>query len=355
MGPLTGYLGILIVFGTIIIIHELGHFLVAKWSGMTVHEFSIGFGPILFSRISRGTRYSLRLLPLGGFVRIAGMEPGEEEEPNGFYTKPFFAKFATIIAGVTMNIILALIIFIVMGMAIGRPKPVIHAIVAKMPAAQAGMQPNDRIVKIAGVENPDIDEAIRLINSSTPPVDVVVLRGNKRITYSVTPIAMKGEPGKKIGVNLIATYEKVGLGESVTKGFVDTFEATHAMIVGIGMMITGKAPPGSFTGGVGIGRIIYDAASTAFQNMEKMRWFLALFALISLNIAIVNLLPIPALDGSHLVILTIERIRGKEFNPEKKAIVHTVGLILLLGLIVLIAGHDIWNWISGKPPIPGGR
>lgn len=354
--PLIGYIGILIVFGTIIVIHELGHFIAAKLSGMAVHEFSIGFGPALFSRIMRGTRYSLRLLPLGGYVRIAGMEPGEEEEPNGFYSKPFISKFITILAGVTMNIILALMIFIIMGMAIGRPKPVIHEVKPNTPAAQAGIKANDRIIQVANVENPDIGEAVNLISSSRPPVKVIVLRGQQRLSFSLTPVMLKDEDGrenKRIGVALEATYKKVGVSESVTKGFVDTYDATRVMIMGIGMLFTGHAPPGSVSGAVGISRIIYQAASQSLLSPENLSWFLLIFALISLNIAIINLLPIPALDGSHLVILAIERIRGKEFNPEKKALIHTIGFVLLISLILIITGHDIWNWIKGAPPIPG--
>jgi regulator of sigma E protease len=353
METLMGYLGILIVFGTIIVIHELGHFLVAKWSGMTVHEFAVGFGPVLFSRVKGGTRYSVRLLPFGGFVRIAGMEPGEETEPNGFYTKPFRSKFATIIAGVTMNVLLALIIFIVIGMFIGKPTdtPVIRRVVADMPAAKAGLQKNDRIVRVGTEENPTILRSIEVINDSKSAVAIVVLRNGERVTKSVTPVPLQG--GRKIGVELGSVYQKIGVGESITNGFVTTYRATHAMIMGIGMLFTGQAPPGSLTGAVGISRIIYDAASADLLSPENMSWFLLLFALISLNIAIVNLLPIPALDGSHLVILVLERIRGKEFDPEKKALVHTVGFVLLLGLLVLIIGNDIWNWIAGKPPIPG--
>ncbi|OPZ85168.1 MAG: Metalloprotease MmpA [bacterium ADurb.Bin429] len=357
MDQLTGYLGIIIVFGTIIAIHEFGHFIVAKLSGMTVHEFAIGFGPALISRVRNGTRYSLRLLPLGGFVRIAGMEPGEENEPNGFYTKPFFAKFATILAGVTMNFILALLVFIIMGVAIGRStgKPVVRDVTPGTPAAQVGMQARDRIIEVAGVKDPSRDEAIRLIQEKTPPISVVVLRGDQRLTYNLTPVTIEGQAGKKIGVVLGTTYKKIGVGESIKNGFVDTYAATRAMIIGLGMLVTGQLPEGSgnVTGFVGIGRLIHDAASSALLSPENMSWFLFIFALISLNIAIVNLLPIPALDGSHLVILILERLRGKEFDPQKKAMVHLVGMVLLLALMVIIIGQDIINWVQGKPAIPG--
>ena len=154
-----GVLGALLVFGAIIFFHELGHFIVAKISGMTVFEFSLGFGPALVSKTYHDTLYALRIFPLGGYVRIAGMEPDEDPDvPNGFNSKSFPAKFCTILAGVVMNGVLALLIFIVMGMAIGSPQPGNKTLVAGVelnsPAAKAGVKEEDIILAVNGVANP---------------------------------------------------------------------------------------------------------------------------------------------------------------------------------------------------------
>ena len=353
MEHLVGALGVIIIFGAIIAFHEFGHFIAAKWSKMGVHEFSLGFGPALWQHEYRGTLYALRIIPLGGYVRIAGMEPGEDAyQADGFETKPFYAKFATLIAGVLMNFVLALIIFIIMGMAIGYPsnRTRIAEVTPNSPARVAGIRAGDLVTRVNDKQNPNSNEAFELIHNSKPPVHLVVERAGKMYPVTVTPAMLPGSDHPIIGVMLEPTYKTVPPGESITRGITSVYQNTKMMLYGLWMLFSGKISLGSgeVMGPIGIIHFTGQVAQKALSSKEAMADFLMLFALISMNVGVVNLLPFPALDGSRLLFLSIEKISRRSFNKEKEAMVHMVGMAILLTFIAFISVIDILHWIH--PP-----
>jgi regulator of sigma E protease len=364
MEVLIGILGIVITLGSIVFVHELGHYLVAKLSKMGVHEFSIGFGPPLISWVRKETRYSLRAVPLGGYVRIAGMEPGEENEANGFYTKGFFAKFATILAGATMNFILALVVFIVIGLAIGYHVPgkraVIENVIAKTPAEAAGLRKDDVLVEINGVKNPDAKKAAETLHDSTGQVSLVVEREGKQFPLRIAPIEQKTHELK--GIDIVETrYKAIGVQlyweltrqsprQSIVKGGESLFYTLRFALANIRYIGSGKAKITDIGGPVMVMRASYEVSKDALSSKENFANFLNRLALFSVLIGFFNILPVPALDGGHLATIATEavykRITKKDFDRNKVAIVHAVGLIILLAFIVVISIKDVGQWIG---------
>ncbi|HEY3379908.1 MAG TPA: M50 family metallopeptidase [Armatimonadota bacterium] len=375
MEQFTGGLGILLIFGAIIAIHEFGHFVSAKLSGMGVHEFSLGFGPALFKREYHGTLYAIRIIPLGGYVRIAGMEPGDEDAPNGYNTKPFFAKFITLAAGATMNFILAFVVIIVLGMAIGAMKPgnkvLIDGIIPNSPASRVDLRTGDELVSVAGVQPLNQDQARAIIGKSTQPVPIVVRRGDRLLTVTPTPKQLlTPEPevsldiplvGKVpfilhmttthiIGVQLTMSsgqWERLNLADSLkvgTRTVVGTVVSAAGQFISV---VSGRVPVSQLSGPVGIMNLSYKATRT--EHISHI-WFSSTFtlmAMLSIFIGFFNLLPIPALDGGRIFFLIIEGIRRKPLAPEKEAKIHAIGMAVLLGLVLLVTIKDVWNLFGG--------
>ncbi|HOF87690.1 MAG TPA: M50 family metallopeptidase [Armatimonadota bacterium] len=362
MEVLTGILGIVIILGSIVFVHELGHFVVAKLSKMGVHEFAIGFGPPLISWVRKGTRYSLRAFPLGGYVRIAGMEPGEENEPNGFYTKGFIAKFATILAGATMNFILALVVFVVIGLAIGYYEPAERAVIQRvepgMPAALAGLRAGDELVEVNGVHHPTSDEAVVALREGHGPARLVVRRDGRQFSRLILPdqitvpevvgIDIVFRERRLIGVELQSHLARKGPGPSIAAGVKSLSYTFRFAIANIRYIASGKAKITQIGGPVAVMRMSYEVSKNAFTSKALFAEFLSTLAMLSVLIGFFNILPIPALDGGHLATIVVEslfrRITKKEFDRGKVAIVHAVGLMLLLAFIVIISVMNVGQW-----------
>jgi len=346
-----------LAFGLVVFVHELGHFLAARLAGMAVHEFSIGFGrPLLFWFRRRDTQYSFRLWPFFSYVRVAGMEP-EDDHPQGFYKKSRPAQASVLVIGSVMNFLLAVAIFIVMGAAIGMPVSVntMERVFEDSPAARAGLMPGDRIVGVAGRVNlsvPQIREAIQA--SPEKPMVLEIERAGARRSITVTPRLeegweIKGIKLKKIRFGLIGVQfgyrmEPMGWGQSVIHGFVGTYEmivGQMALLIGV----LGKTVPAEFVGPVGIANVMYKEAKESWWQ------FLNLFAILTAAVGFINLLPIPPLDGSRLVIVGIEGIRRRPFDKRKELVVHLVGFLLFLFLAVVIAYKDVLRILSGSTPM----
>jgi len=318
MSP-EGIIGIIVILGGIILFHEFGHFIAARLSGMGVHEFSLGFGPALISKKRGKTTYALRMIPLGGYVRIAGMELEDSEEeqkaPDNFNNKPYVAKFMTIFAGALMNFVLALLLFIVIGMAIGYrdkyPQAIVEQVMADTPAAQAGIQPGDRFVEIADVRNPDSAQAVKTLRNSPPPIRLVIDRNGEQKTLTVVPVQEQGYElrgvrihkvrAQIIGVGLKTELKQYNLPESIVQGSVQVYDRIRFAIANVLYLFSGEARPTDLGGPVQIMRLSYDASKGALLSREAMAGFLSTFALFSVLIGFFNLLPIPALDGSRLL------------------------------------------------------
>jgi len=346
---------IALAFGLIVFFHESGHFLAARATGMTVHEFSIGFGrPLLFWFRRGNTQYSFRLWPFLSYVRIAGMEDAGDD-PNGFDRKSRPAQAFVLVMGCVMNFILAIMIYIVMGSIVGLPLPnsKIQKVMPNTPAAKVGLQPGDKLVGADGKTGLSVEQLREAIQSHPgKPMKLEVERGGAIETIPITPQAQQGYtlhgihirlvPIGVIGVSFSSTSEHASVAKSVRLGFEQTVSMIQLQVAGIVGMVARKVPA-DVMGPVGVVSTMYDEARAGLLE------FLWTFAAITIAIGFLNLLPIPPLDGSRLVIVGLEAIRRKPFNKEKENLVHLVGLALFLALVIVLTYRDILRIITGKP------
>ena len=323
----------LLMFGIIIFVHEGGHLLCAKACGIYVEEFSVGMGPLLFSFTKGDTKYSLRLLPIGGYCKMPG-EDGESEYENGFDKKSVPKRMLVVAGGALFNLLFAMILFIVafMGLGVSTSEPIIGEVSEGYPAYEAGLEEGDRIVSINGTAVEGWEDMTALIRENLGnEMAVTVERGNETLELSMTPV--ENENGVGV-IGVVAARESVSVFEAVKIGFVQTYELTKLVLVSLWQMITGAIGL-ELSGPVGVGQMVGQAASYGFFN------FLVFIAAISVNLGVVNLLPLPALDGSRLVFLAVEGIRRKPVNPSVEGAIHFVGFILLMVLMVIITYFDI--------------
>ncbi|WP_018084376.1 RIP metalloprotease RseP [Desulfurispora thermophila] len=325
-----------IVFGLLIFFHELGHFAIAKLVGIKVQEFSLGFGPRLLGLKWGETAYNLRLLPLGGFVRMAGMDPEEDEDERGFNKKTVGQRVGVIFAGPLMNFLLAVGLLAVLFMVQGVPVPTtqVETVWPGRPAEKAGFVTGDRIVAVDGrivQEWQDVSELI----SRRPgeQLAVRVERQGREITLLVTPEADERGRGK-IGISPRQVQKSLSLPAACWMGVKYTLQVTGLIIIFIGHMITGQAPP-DLGGPVRVVAEIGKAARMGVSHLVQLAAFL------SINLGLFNLFPIPALDGSRIMFLLLEKLRGRPVDPRKENFIHLVGFGLLLLLIVVITYNDI--------------
>jgi len=330
----------LLLFGVIILIHEFGHFIFAKKNGITVHEFSIGMGPKLFGKEKNGTMYSIRILPIGGYVSMEG-EDEESNKPGSFGTKSILQRASVIFAGPFFNLVLAVIFLIPVFIYMGSPTTTLE-ILDNTPAAKANLQTGDIVKSINGKEVNSWNEFTKIISSSKgEELSIAVDRNNKTVKVNVMP--EKNKDGTyKIGV----TYKKDrSIISAIKQSFIQTGQITIQMITFLKQMITGTVPGGftnSVAGPVGVISIVSGAAKTGIMNL------LYLGSIISLNLGIINLVPFPALDGGRLLLLFIEWIRGgKKINPDREAMINMIGFCALMAFMVFITYNDVTKLFKG--------
>lgn len=335
----TTLIATVFVFGLLIFVHELGHFLSAKSVGMRVDEFALGFGPQLFQRKKGETVYSLRIVPLGGFNKIAGMDPDEEQDDQSFNAKPIWARMFVIVAGSAMNFILPILLFIFIFLTAGIDQPSNQAIVGSVfpnkPAANAGIMPGDRIISI---NHNKIDTWRDFVN------DVQGNAGNQLVVQyerngtaqeaSVVPeYDEKGNRGIVGVMPKIDTYHP-GFFEAIGLSLKYTYTISVSMVVGIAQMITGQIAA-DVAGPIGVAQM---AGEVAQQGLVRLLQFAAF---LSINLGLINLLPVPVLDGGHVVTLAVEAVRGKPMSKEKLQFIQMIGFILLMLLMVFATFKDI--------------
>ena len=337
------------VFGLLVFFHELGHFAVAKMVGIKVMDFALGFGPKLVG-VTRGeTQYSLRLFPLGGFTRMAGMETNEDgvvdDDPRGFNKKTIGQRVAVIFAGPLMNLLLAAlllaVIFNFQGITVATT--VIRETIPDYPAAQAGLMPGDQILAINGQRVEDWEQLVQLINEQPEQnISVTVLRNGAEQQFNIHTIVDDSGTGK-IGFYPEQGTRKIGLIQSIGQGFAWTGKVTFLILDFISKMIFGQAPA-DFGGPVRVVSEIGKAASVGFF------YLLQLAAFLSINLGLFNLFPIPALDGSRILFLFWEKLRGRPVDPVKENFVHLIGFGVLLLLMVVITYNDILSIFQFNTP-----
>ena len=330
-------LGAVFVFGIIVMIHELGHFLTAKACGMRVDEFAIGIGPNVIQKQKGETLYSIRLLPLGGFNKIAGMDPSEEVGERGFSNKPVWQRFIVIAAGATFNFLLAIVIYFCIfafhGTTVPSHEPVIGDTFAGNPAAEAGIQQGDRILTINGQsiqEWKDITQSLQ--GHSNHVVSVTLDRKGEIISTTVIP----RESGDRavIGINPLMDVKQYGIGESAVYAVTHTGSTIMEMLQGLWNIVTGHSK-GDVAGPIGVAQMAGQVAQHGFISL------LLFTALLSLNLGVINLLPIPVLDGGHLVLLILEGITGRKLPEKALQYIQMTGVGLLLLVFVYSTFQDI--------------
>jgi regulator of sigma E protease len=337
--------------GLLIFVHELGHFLTARLSGIRVLEFGFGFPPRLIGITRGGIVYSINLIPLGGFVRMLG-ENGDSSEPDSFAAKPPSRRALVLAAGSAMNFLTAVAIFALIA-ATGLPTPSDQVRIAEVfpgsPALTAGLQPGDIVLSVAG-EPVQTTEGLRAITNRHlgQEIGLVILRGNQQLTIYLTPRPNppQGEGPMGVRIEPVIVYVPRPLWEAIPYGFARSVEMLGIFVYGIGAMVRGIVAP-DVAGPIGIAQLTGEVA-----RVGGLIPLANLAALLSLNLFAINLLPLPALDGGRLLFVLIEMVRGKRVAPEREGRIHFVGIVFLISLAVIISYFDILRIASGRSIVP---
>ncbi|MBE8955102.1 MAG: RIP metalloprotease RseP [Quinella sp. 2Q5] len=330
------------VFALLVLVHEFGHFITAKMTGMRVDEFAIGFGPKIISRKHGETVYSVRAVPLGGFNDIAGMDPDNNTAgERGFCAKPVLSRMIVILAGSTMNFVLPIILFtiIYLTLGVGRPadEPIIGDVMEGMSAEQAGIKAGDLILSVDGQAVTTWNDFTAKIRNVEPGrnVELQYKRGDSIQTVTVTPKYDEDTKRSLVGVHSNVVYEHKSLPESFALAVTHTKELTISMLDAIADLFKKPAQRENLAGPIGIIQMSGQVAERGFLHLLNFA------ALLSLNLGIVNLLPVPVLDGGHFVNLLIEAVRGKPLGAKAVAYTQRVGIALLLMLMLFATKNDI--------------
>lgn len=406
----------IVIFGALVFFHELGHLYFAKRAGILCREFAIGFGPKVFSFTKNETVYTIRLLPLGGFVRMAGEDPetievkpghhvglifdnqdlvskivinqkskhpdarvieveyadlehemiiqGYEEEDgpllsyrvsqtsffvvdeNEIQIAPYNRQFrsktigqrtAAIFAGPAMNFVLAFVLLVFLAAAQGYPtnESVLGELTPDGPAMEAGLQQGDVIKAIDGASVDSWEDIVSIVQKS-PQQEIVmsVERDGENLDIPITPSIRETEQGN---VGIIGVYQPMekSVGGALTNGAKETYNWTKIIIEGLGKLVTGQFKLDMLSGPVGIYTVTDEVAESGVYNL--IRWG----AILSINLGIINLLPLPALDGGRLMFFLVEAVRGKPIDPQKEGIVHFIGFAFLMLLMIVVTWNDI--------------
>ena len=343
----------LFVFGVFIFVHELGHFVAARLSKVTIYEFAIGMGPTLVSWKSKkyDTKYAIRLLPIGGFVSMAG-EDGESDDENAFNKKPFWKRFAILLSGPAMNIILGFILTFAMLLSSAITNRTeerlglltsnqIHSFDENATSNKGEngnyLMPKDKILKIGNVNIQTGNELLyEIMHQGYKSVNITVERNGERVLLENISFLTFNEEGVEFGKIDFYLYGEYSTFGNLLKY---TFHNATSMIKwvwdGIIDLITGRFGINALSGPVGITEQIGESAKEGSTN------FLYLISLITINLGVMNLLPLPALDGGRLLFLIIEGITRKKISPKVESYIHAVGLLLLFGLMIFVTFKDI--------------
>ncbi len=338
----------LIIFSVIILFHELGHFTFAKLNGIKVNEFSLGLGPTLFG-VTRGeTKYSLKLLPFGGACMMEG-EDGESQDEKSFNSKSVWARISVVAAGPVFNFIMAWVFALIVMASVGFDRPVLSSVREGFPAAEAGLQAGDEIISMNGSRTHFFREISQFsVFHPGEDVKIVYKRDGERFETMLSP-KLDEESGRALfGMNGKAGREKGTVPETIANSFYEIKYQIGTTIESLKMLVTGKVGMKDLSGPVGIVKVMgdtYDSNESAGGTWLAILSMINFSIFLSANLGIMNLLPIPALDGGRLVFLIIEAIRRKKIPPEKEGMVHFVGLVALMALMVFVMFNDIRNLI----------
>ncbi len=334
----------IIVFSLLILFHELGHFTLAKLNGIRVNEFSLGLGPTLIGFTKGETKYSLKLLPFGGACMMEGEDENSDDD-RAFNKKSVWARISVVAAGPIFNFIMAFIFSVIVLGAAGVDKPVLTDVIEGYAAEEAGLAGGDTLVEIGGKKIHFYREVSLYSTFHVgEPVEIVYERDGQEYTTTLVP-KYDEELGRYLyGFIASGAREKVGVLETIGYALCEVGYYIDTTIQSLKLMFSGGVSVNDLSGPVGIVQNMGDVYEESVQNdgyfyamLNMMSWAIMLSA----NLGVMNLLPIPALDGGRLVFLAIEAIRGKALPPEKEGMVHMVGIILLFLLMFVVMFNDI--------------
>ncbi|HUZ89308.1 MAG TPA: M50 family metallopeptidase [Candidatus Acidoferrales bacterium] len=346
---LVGAISVALMFMLLVAPHEGGHFALAKLFGVRVHEYSLGLGTKLWSTTRGGTLYALRLLPLGGYVRLAGMEPGDYDAPGGFHSRSAWQRAGILVAGPAVNFVLAAVIMVCIYMTQLNSDPgKVVAVIKSGPAYAQGLRPGDSIVSLNGVGLKS-EQQIRNVESAAPTATLqLTVRHPDGSTF---PVAVKPAYDASSHRYLIGIEGApvVGPVDALRAGAQFPIVATGVIVGGMVELARGQIPGGFFgpngaTGPIGIGYVTFHAALAGLTS-----WF-SIAAILSMALGLANLLPLPALDGGRLVVVALEALRRRPFNREREMQFQRAGLVGMLALMALIAFFDVQRLAGGQFP-----
>lgn len=335
----------ILILGITVMIHEIGHFIFAKKSGIYVYEFSIGMGPRLlkFNRKNDETEYSIRLLPIGGYVSMAGEDIEEDKnipKDRMMQSKTWFERFMTIIAGVLFNFILAIFLLFIVGLINGAPvnKPYIGEIDSKFPLYDTKMQPGDLIVAVDSKKINTTDTLLVVLQTKVGEEIKIKVKHSDNTYDTVVAKPLKqekdGETSYLYGFSLENNVQN-GIVASIKYAFTKTASLVEQMGLIVGYLITGKISLNNLAGPVGIFTLVGETAKAGFVNI------IYLIAYLCINVGFINFIPLPAFDGGRLLFLIIEKVKGGPVNPKVENTIHSIGFVLLMILMIFITYNDI--------------
>ena len=343
----------LILFGVLIFVHELGHFLLAKFNKIYVEEFAMGMGPTILSKQGKETLYSLRLFPIGGFCRMKG-EDDDETGGDSFNDKSVLARISVVIAGPMMNFIFAFIMIFSILSTGAFVEPTVSGVYDNTPAQSAGLQAGDEIVSINGQRVGVYQDITLYMGGYTGGnIELKVLRDGEKITLNMTPEYSK-EDGRwimgftsvvKTGVfsEKVEGYDSAGILETSEASFNTMIFYVKSVVTGFVRLFTLDISKDEVAGPIGIIDAIGDSYETGLKDsiVSAILNVISIGALLSANLGVVNLFPIPAMDGGRLAFLIVEGLRGKPIDRQKEGMIHFIGFVLLMLFAIFIAFNDV--------------
>lgn len=319
----------LVLFLFLIFPHELGHFMMARAVGVKVNEFAFGMGPAVWQKQGKETLYSIRIFPVGGFCAMEG-ENEESDQEGAFNNKPWWAKILVLIAGAAMNVLIAAVVMSVIILISGTATTTVDKVENGSPAQIAGLKQGDKIEYISGKKIEDWNDVSKSIGNKGKKIEIKVSRNGKYEIFKINPRKEKD----RYVIGITPVIEK-SPSKAIIGGFKSTWYITRQMYKSLGMLASGNVAMKDVSGPVGMIGLVHQSAARGLIS------FFYLVALISLNLAIFNLLPLPALDGGRIIFVIIRMITGKAITDKQEAMVHGAGMVLLLSLMVFVTWNDI--------------
>ncbi len=327
------------VFGLVVLVHELGHFVTAKAVGMRVDEFAIGFGPKVIQFRKGETLYSWRAIPLGGFNKIAGMDPDEPQDERSFQQKSLAARMLVILAGSLMNLLLPVLlfsaVFISSGISTPTDQPIVGTVLPGRPAAVAGILTGDKIERIDGQAIASWNQFVNVIKVSSGKILLVEgVREGQAFQLQVIPEYDEKADKGIVGVMPQMDRYQPDVVESVGLAGKQTYMVTAEMSIGLWKMVT-RQVSAEVAGPIGVAQMAGEVAQLGFLPLLQFAAFL------SINLGIINLLPVPMLDGGHVLTLLVEGVRGRPLERQRQQFIQTIGFILLILLFLIATFKDV--------------